>query len=112
MQREWQPIETAPLNEQRVLLFVPPYGATTGHFSGPRWHCHSVLNRDAQPTHWMPLPGSPDAERRRTPNAAGEAVITASVAYVRAMQSGRHMDIAPERFELIHAVEAQQEPAR
>lgn len=55
---DWQPIETAPTNHKRVLLFVPPYGATTGHFD-ERWHCHSVLNKEAQPTHWMPLPDPP-----------------------------------------------------
>ena len=61
----WQPIEDCD-NEGRwfgvrVLLLVPPYGATTGHFDG-KWHMHSVLNRSAEPTHWMPLPAPPEAE--------------------------------------------------
>jgi FtsZ-binding cell division protein ZapB len=58
----WRPIETAPKDETRVLLFVPPYGPTTGHrgsVSGA-WRCHSVLNQEVQPTHWMPLPPPPE----------------------------------------------------
>ena len=62
----WQPIETAPKDGARVLLWVPPYGPSTGHFdvhaSAPMWRCHSVLNREAQPTHWMPLPPAPTQE--------------------------------------------------
>lgn len=65
---QWQPIETAPKDGTRVILYVPPYGAMTGHntfsnFGGRQsdyWSCHSSLNRDAQPTHWMPLPTPPE----------------------------------------------------
>ena len=57
----WQPIETAPRDGSRLLLFVPPYGPSTGHFcaTSQRWYCHSVLNKDADSTHWMPLPEPP-----------------------------------------------------
>lgn len=58
----WQPIETAPKDGTRILAFVPRYGATTAHFDARNTHrfiCHSVLNREAQPTHWMPLPEPP-----------------------------------------------------
>lgn len=62
----WQPIETAPVDGTRVLLFVPPYGAMSGHFdkygTGRRWNAHSAINREAQPTHWMPLPEPPALE--------------------------------------------------
>lgn len=67
----WQPIETAPCDGTRVLLFVPPYGAMTGHkdlfhFKGTSsyiWNCHSSLNKEAQPTHWMPLPEPPKGDK-------------------------------------------------
>lgn len=67
-QSQWQPIETAPKDGTRVLLFVPPYGPSTGHYEparvnwGPNaslWVSHSVLNKEAAPTHWMPLPTPP-----------------------------------------------------
>lgn len=45
----------------RVLLWVPPYGPSTGSFHEV-WHCHSVLDGDAQPTHWQPLPAPPKGE--------------------------------------------------
>lgn len=59
---QWQDISTAPCDGTRILALVPPYGATTAHFdihNSHRFICHSVLNRDAQPTHWMPLPFAP-----------------------------------------------------
>jgi|TARA_R110000787_G_scaffold3653_2_gene14179 hypothetical protein len=55
---KWQSILTAPMQGERILLLVPPYGATTGHYYKD-WHCHSVLNKEAVPTHWMPLPAPP-----------------------------------------------------
>lgn len=61
----WQPIETAEPKGRhlgvRFLLFVPPYGATTGHFD-QSWNLHSILNKEAQPTHWQPLPQPPEQE--------------------------------------------------
>lgn len=61
---QWQPIETAPRDGTRILAFVPPYGAMTAHtdFFNGEWRCHSCLNREAQPTHWMPLPDPPEAQ--------------------------------------------------
>lgn len=64
----WQPIETAPKDHTRILLFVPPYGVSCGHFDcvwqdgRHRWIMHSVLNKSAEPTHWMPLPAPPQRE--------------------------------------------------
>ncbi len=57
---DWQPIDTGPTGRtlsngacsERVLLWVPPYGPSTGHYDDDKWHCHSVLNKDAVPTHW------------------------------------------------------------
>ena len=38
----------------RVLLWVPPYGPSTGHISRDgKWVIHSVLNSEAKPTHWQ-----------------------------------------------------------
>lgn len=61
---KWQPIETAPTNNVRVLLYVPPYGVTTGNCNEDingniRWNMHAVLNKQAMPTHWIPLPEPP-----------------------------------------------------
>ena len=58
-------MDAAPKDGQRLLLWVPPYGPITGHFDlGPTceygvWRCHSILNKEAQPTHWMFLPPPP-----------------------------------------------------
>ena len=51
-------MDAAPKDGTRLLLFVPGYGAMTGHFD-ERWHLHSCINREALPTHWMPLPPPP-----------------------------------------------------
>ena len=66
----WMGIESAPRDGSRVTVFVPPYGAMAGHnnfhlFGGQKddiWHCHSCLNKEAQPTHWMPLPTPPKVD--------------------------------------------------
>jgi hypothetical protein len=57
----WRPISEAPKDETRLLLFVPPYGPSTGHWArdAEEWRCHSILNRAAKPTHWTPLPPPP-----------------------------------------------------
>lgn len=67
----WRSIDSAPRDGSRVLLFVPPYGPSTGHYEpsrsnwGPNaslWVAHSVLNKEAGPTHWMPLPEPPTSK--------------------------------------------------
>lgn len=59
----WKPIKDATelMDGSRVLLWVPPYGPSTGHYD-ERWHCHSVLNRDAVPTHYAAI-NSPGDEK-------------------------------------------------
>ena len=64
---QWQPIETAPRDGTRILLFSQKYGPSTGHWSEQKelqegyfpveghWKMHSVLNKEEKPTHWMPL---------------------------------------------------------
>ncbi len=73
---DWQPIDTAPRDGTRVLLWcedgvgavigiwyafksnlLPPYWATTrGLLHG------SAHDREYQPTHWQPLPPAPSEE--------------------------------------------------
>lgn len=70
----WNAIETAPLNEEAVLLFIP--GGTyrspvitsafwiTYNVEG--WHVSDQKNepyplRGPSPTHWMALPEPPEA---------------------------------------------------
>ncbi len=69
---EWQPIETAPKN-QDVLLFCPLRGIVRGvwnwdryaHNPRPYWSndrermLGTRETRADQPTHWMPLPKVP-----------------------------------------------------
>lgn len=70
-EREWQDIETAPKDEQRVLLFNPDeigswcvmVGAHYEQLDGWQYDGQTPRYSNAhQPTHWMPLP-SPPASR-------------------------------------------------
>jgi hypothetical protein len=66
---EWLPIETAPKDGARVLLWSPEWQAPcTGQFYGKAWALHydwqSSLAFAFQPTHWMPLPAPPQDERQ------------------------------------------------
>jgi hypothetical protein len=64
---EWQPIETAPKDGTRVLVYVEPFGSLIGsntfnlfgRTSGDRWYCDGVWLDGSVPTHWMPLPEPP-----------------------------------------------------
>ncbi len=61
---DWQPIETAPMSNIRLLLYVPPYGVMTGNGTLDVndvffWKLHACLNKNAVPTHWKPLPAPP-----------------------------------------------------
>jgi hypothetical protein len=72
----WQPIETAPKDGTRVLIYVPyddgdgevylaSFGYDVGYGNGPSWQPEyaevAMFNSpdDRQPTHWMPLPDPP-----------------------------------------------------
>lgn len=59
---DWQKMETGPIGRtcangaasERVMVNVPPYGLSMAHYDNG-WNCHSVLNKEAQPTHWLSL---------------------------------------------------------
>lgn len=71
----WQPIETAPKDEQRVVLFNPDEGTycwaiqTGAHYEqlgGWQYDGQNPRYSNAhQPTHWMPLPTPPSPPRER-----------------------------------------------
>ena len=73
---KWEPIETAPRDRVKMLLYFPRIGIVTGHRGKPerRWNGTSVIEVDTwlvsywinydfprtnPPTHWMPLPEPP-----------------------------------------------------
>ena len=57
---EWQPIETAPIHAETVLLWWNK-GTKIGwrQYSG-KWVTPYRYEPVSQPTHWMPLPEPPD----------------------------------------------------
>lgn len=78
---EWQPIDTAPVN-QSVLVYIPSpvaehYGPgiyrailvdTRPDFRAPYWtttalNCGSDVASNQEPTHWMPLPDLPSLSK-------------------------------------------------
>jgi hypothetical protein len=73
---EWQPIETAPKDGRRILVFEPEFqtggvvmeaswwDAWNDDESHTGWMPANLDERDGFylfPTHWMPLPASPSA---------------------------------------------------
>jgi hypothetical protein len=71
---EWQPIETAPKDETRVLTVISGFEVCIGWWfiDAGKWMTmdaedydddgsweYSVENTEYYPTHWMPLPGVP-----------------------------------------------------
>lgn len=77
---QWRPIETAPRDGTRILLYRPTAGEWGQFVFGkyendeyakkPKPHFRTDLerlwgvrsDRESQPTHWMPLPEPPKAE--------------------------------------------------
>ena len=67
---KWQPIETAPNDGTEILLFTVS-GIIQGYFSYGEWEqsvthatydmAYSVISH--HPTHWMPLPAPPKAQK-------------------------------------------------
>ncbi len=71
----WQPIETAPRDGTRVLLWWDGDFAPVAHWEPDGWAYHMTMNwmadrgcviADAllgyEPTHWMPLPEPPQED--------------------------------------------------
>lgn len=64
---EWQPIETAPKDGTRILVFVPDGRSDEPGQHLVSWYCNTwVITTDErdwtfvlEPTHWMPLPEPP-----------------------------------------------------
>lgn len=64
---EWQPIETAPKDGKRVLLYFRDTGVTVGFWHQPGnerlegfWLC--VDHRKRHPDNWMPMPEAPNGQ--------------------------------------------------
>jgi hypothetical protein len=70
----WQPIETAPRNETRILIAGYDEHDKKMHVASAYWHASAYGNglwtdssgeystAAGSPTHWMPLPDSPSEE--------------------------------------------------
>lgn len=67
----WQPIETAPIDREDVLLWTPS-GMLVGYrYIADKWHASGVKASDEgcdvelyeAPTYWMPLPEDPGTRK-------------------------------------------------
>jgi len=64
---EWKPIETAPKDGRRILVWRPKINEFCSHVGIERWRsinntgCWINSPSMCQPSHWMPLPGKPTA---------------------------------------------------
>ena len=56
----WQPIETAPKDGSRVMLWIDG-GSEFGFWNGRSWDDGDFVNDLGAATHWMPLPPPPEA---------------------------------------------------
>ena len=60
----WQPIETAPRDGTRILLYFPAMDKGERIFAGPfahgMWQIGVWFARPPNPTHWQPLPPPPE----------------------------------------------------
>jgi hypothetical protein len=69
MKSKWKPIDSAPLDGTKVLLFRPPDAQFVGCYislrikggtiTGWRIFAHGSPAIWPKPTHWMPLPEAP-----------------------------------------------------
>jgi hypothetical protein len=72
---EWQPIETAPKDGTRVLVWWEHWSAypVVSYFKHGRWNGEIACSEgDEQPTHWQPLPEPPAALQRARESAQGK----------------------------------------
>lgn len=74
--RRWQPIETAPKDATKIITFHGremlgiSYWGRSGRYNRAAWQTYSTthsawfsVDHIDQPTHWMPLPLPPEAEK-------------------------------------------------
>lgn len=69
IEQDWSPIETAPRDGTAVLCWPFNYSSVfegkaepeivIGFFSEDDWWCESTVAKTFDPTHWRPLPTSP-----------------------------------------------------
>ena len=60
MMGDWQPIETAPKDGTRILLWIEPTKIWMPYsWNGTRWMGDDYPLNMAWATHWMPLPPPP-----------------------------------------------------
>ena len=62
---EWQPIETAPKDETRILMYRTGYAESTAVGAyWPTWEQWVSVpgSYTWKPTHWMPLPKPPSED--------------------------------------------------
>ncbi len=65
-QAQWQPIESAPKDEDTDILVMSKQGyAHTAHYGWEDYGIHYWFNGDVavEPTHWMPMPELPKMEK-------------------------------------------------
>lgn len=61
---EWQPIETAPKDGTRILLWVvPPRMWVPFAWENGRWMGDDYPLNMAEATHWTPIPTPPDGQQ-------------------------------------------------
>lgn len=54
---QWHPIETAPKDDTKVLLYTKEWGAIHGRwYLGIGWNCKGT---ELYPSHWMEIPEPP-----------------------------------------------------
>lgn len=60
---DWQPIDTAPRDGTRVLLWYPAWiqHVFTAEFEHGNWQTGVWYSNRAKPTHWMLLPSPPES---------------------------------------------------
>lgn len=73
-QPEWQPIETAPDDTPVLTYWIEPEGSVAEVMSkiDGKWYSPMVLiNQNAKPTHWQPLPAPPEMPSKGCWKSAG-----------------------------------------
>lgn len=75
----WQPIETAPKDGSKVLLYGRPWndaGIGQYHVRDRYWMALNLMPFHSKPTHWMPLPELPSNESLNVPEQNDEKFLS------------------------------------